>query len=80
MTFRDRNSCVDLTCYGSPGFTLGVVIDPTGVDDDSVDFLLIDEAHLAAGGVDYTRGLDIPHEQVGPLPQLYATRIHRATT
>jgi hypothetical protein len=81
MTFRDRNSCVDLTCYGAPGFTLGRVIDPNGADDDDcVDFLLIDENHLEAGGTNYSRGFDVAHEQVGPLPARYVTRLRGAAT
>jgi hypothetical protein len=84
-TVRDRRNCIDLSGYGAPGWTLGLlVVSGPGSDavnePDDTDMLLIDEAHHAAGGHHYTRGLDIPHEQVGPLPQRYAIRIHRATT
>lgn len=80
MTVRDRRNCIDLTCYGAPGWTLGLLVNHESDDAADIDMLLIDEAHHAAGGHQYTRGLDIPHEQVGPLPQRYATRIHKATT
>ena len=65
---------------GAPGWTLGLLVNHESDDVADIDMLLIDEAHAAAGGHQYTRGLDIPHEQVGPLPARYATRIHRATT
>jgi hypothetical protein len=77
MTVRDRRNCIDLTCYGAPGWTLGLLVDEP---DGDTDMLLIDESHYAAGGRQYQRGLDIPHEQVGPLPARYATRIHKAAT
>jgi hypothetical protein len=77
MTVRDRRNCIDLACYGAPGWTLGLLVNEP---DGDTDMLLIDEAHYATGGVQYTRGLDIAHEQVGPLPERFATRIHRATT
>jgi hypothetical protein len=68
---------VDLAPYGAPSWTLGRLIDESS---GAEDLLLINEAHYAAGGLQYTRGLDIAHEQCGPLPARYATRIHRAAT